>query len=252
MKRPLLSCVIPVKGPRPYWTEALESLQVQEMGDDLEIIIQDGDLQPDNGQSAALNRGFAKARGEWIFWLNADDILLNGALKTVRALIETRPDVRWIAGNTLYLDAKGRVTDARWYWRWERFLYQHLLIWTGGPSAFIHRSAIERVGGFDENLRYTMDIDYWMRLARAGYRYRVASQPLWGFRIHAQSLTTSGANDAAVQAERKLLEKRYNCRFPYFWRFCLRVVNSLQGAYWKAARLRRKWTGIPARAITFP
>ncbi len=251
MKKPLFSCIIPVKGERPYWADALASLQAQEMGDDLEIIVQDADREPDHGQSDALNRGFAKARGEWLFWLNADDILLNGALKAVRRLIEARPDVRWIAGNTLYLDAEGRVTDARWYWRWEPFLYKHMLIWTGGPSAFIHRSAIERVGKIDENLHLAMDLDYWMRLARAGYRYAVASQPLWGFRIHAQSLTMGGANDAAVQAERKLLEARYNCRFPRFWRFFLRVVNTLEGAYWKAARLRRKWAGVHARTITF-
>lgn len=44
MKRPLFSCVIPVKGERPYFDEALESLLSQGMGDDLEIIVQDGDV----------------------------------------------------------------------------------------------------------------------------------------------------------------------------------------------------------------
>ena len=44
MKRPLFSCVIPVKGERPYFDEALKSLQNQGLGDDLEIIVQDGDV----------------------------------------------------------------------------------------------------------------------------------------------------------------------------------------------------------------
>ena len=44
MKRPLFSCVIPVKGPRPYFDEALRSLLSQGMGDDLEIIVQDADV----------------------------------------------------------------------------------------------------------------------------------------------------------------------------------------------------------------
>lgn len=43
MTRPLFSCVMPVKGPRPYMDEALESLYAQGMGDDLEIIVQDAD-----------------------------------------------------------------------------------------------------------------------------------------------------------------------------------------------------------------
>ena len=60
---------------------ALESLRSQGMGSDLEIIIQDADVEPDQGQSDALNKGFAKAKGEWLFWLNADDVLLPGVLK---------------------------------------------------------------------------------------------------------------------------------------------------------------------------
>ena len=60
--------------------EALDSLYMQGMGDNLEIIVQDADIEPDKGQSDAFNKGFAKARGEWFFWLNADDILLPGAL----------------------------------------------------------------------------------------------------------------------------------------------------------------------------
>ena len=87
MLRPLFSCVMPVKGERPFMKEALASLEAQGMGDDLEIIVQDGDIEPDCGQSDALNKGFAKAKGEWLFWLNADDVMLPGALKAVKERI---------------------------------------------------------------------------------------------------------------------------------------------------------------------
>ena len=67
--------------------EALASLYAQEMGSELEIIVQDGDVESDTGLSDALNRGFAKAHGEWLFWLNADDVLLPGALEAVKSVI---------------------------------------------------------------------------------------------------------------------------------------------------------------------
>ena len=90
MNNPLFSCVIPVKGDRPFLGEAIDSLKAQGLGDDLEIIVQDADVESDAGQSDALNKGFAKARGEWLFWLNVDDVLLPGALKKVRELISRR------------------------------------------------------------------------------------------------------------------------------------------------------------------
>ena len=114
MKHPLFSCVIPVKGARPYFDEALRSLQNQGLGDDLEIIVQDADekelavssqrlavseggldgirwyREEDLGQSDALNKGFKKARGEWLFWLNADDVFLPGALKSLEFRVKSK------------------------------------------------------------------------------------------------------------------------------------------------------------------
>ena len=138
MNRPLFSCVIPVKGERPFMKEALASLEAQGMGEDLEIIVQDGsgelfecsdcsidrlksagadirwERESDCGQSDALNKGFAKAKGEWFFWLNADDVLLSGALEKVKATIcrasatRDRGSLDWIVGDQHSIDSAGR------------------------------------------------------------------------------------------------------------------------------------------------
>ena len=96
----MFSCVIPVKGDRPFFGEAVDSLKAQGLADGLEIIVQDADVEPDDGQSDALNKGFAKAKGEWLFWLNADDVLLPGALGKVKDFInrvERVDRVDWVA-----------------------------------------------------------------------------------------------------------------------------------------------------------
>ena len=242
MKRPLFSCVIPVKGERPYFDEALESLMSQGMGDDLEIIVQDGDFltqrhegseaqrgeknseslslcvekniegvrwykEEDKGQSDALNKGFAKARGEWLFWLNADDVLLPGALKNLTQRLRGTEDcggacgasgVEWIAGDMVTIDAEGRVLRCLRD-RGKKGEYAGRPIRVFGPSSFFRRELFERVGGLDVNLRYCMDTDLWCRFREAGAWFKKTGSYVWGFREHELS-TTTGAKKPGEQA----------------------------------------------------
>src|SRR6266446_8236636 len=64
--------------------------------------------EPDEGQSDAIMRGFAKAKYEWVTWLNSDDIQTNNALRKVDATVSQDPDVDVIVGNGHYMDREGR------------------------------------------------------------------------------------------------------------------------------------------------
>ena len=116
--------------------EALASLSSLGLDDELEVIVQDADVEPDAGQSDALNKGFAKAKGDWLFWLNADDVLLPGALKKVADRIREIGQIEWIAGDTVYIDEQGKVKEVRTDARWRSWFGRRLTAWTGGPSAF--------------------------------------------------------------------------------------------------------------------
>lgn len=231
---------MPVKGNRPFIDEALASLHSQGMGGDLEIIVQDGDVESDGGQSDALNKGFSKARGQWLFWLNADDILLPKALMKVADAIRSpvrdgRP-LEWIAGNTVYLDETGRKKDTRWNGRWHSVLNRHLPTWTFGPSAFFTRDLWSRRGGFDPELRCSMDIDLWTRWAMAGERYRMLPDYIWGFRWHSGSLTAGGDNLQRQLQERRIIAERYGFGHQRFWRFVARVTQLLDGSWFHRER----------------
>ena len=263
---PLFSCVIPVKGDRPFFGEAIDSLKAQGLGDDLEIIVQDADVEPDDGQSDALNKGFAKAKGEWLFWLNADDVLLPGALGKVRDFIsrvegggvdsrkerkERKDDGRvdWIAGDTVYLDEKGIVKDVRTDAKWRSWFGKKLSVWTGGPSAFFRRELWEKRGGFAADLKYAMDIDFWTRWAQAGEKFVGLGDYVWGFRVHGGSQTMNGENSAAQIAERKAIDAKYGVSSDGFWRNVTRVASVLDGSWRKrksdTARLNgRLWSEI--------
>ena len=244
--------MVPVKGERPFFGEAIDSLKSQGLGDDLEIIIQDADVEPDVGQSDALNKGFAKARGEWLFWLNADDVLLPGALKKVRDFInrvEHVERVEWLAGDTVYLDEKGIVKDVRTDAKWRSWFGKKLSVWTGGPSAFFRRELWEKRGGFAADLKYAMDIDLWTRWAQAGEKFVGLGDYVWGFRVHGGSQTMNGENSAAQIAERKAIDAKYGVSSDGFWRNVTRLASVLDGSWRKrksdTTRLNgRLWSAI--------
>ena len=250
-ERPLFTCVVPVKGKRPYFAEALASLKSQGMGDELEIIVQDGDVEPDNGQSDALNRGFVKARGEWLFWLNADDILLPGALKAVAEVIRAKPAARWIVGNTAYLNQEGCVRWCVWDSGW-KCAYRGLPVQVYGPSAFFRRAVWKEVGGFDLSLHYTMDVDLWCRFRLAGFWYVKVPRLIWGFRLHPGSKTCAAQErkfSPPVAREMALGCGRYGvkCRpYSYFWAHFIRLLN---GDYLRAAILTWEHRGKPIGAV---
>ena len=208
MGMPLFSCVVPVKGARPYIDVALESLRLQGMGDELEIIVQDGDVEADVGQSDALNKGFAKARGEWLFWLNADDVLLPGALDKVRRLIDGKgsDQVNWIAGNQMMIDEGGRVIRCSVGNSWHDFLYRHSVPHVYGPSSFFRKTLYQRVGGFDVTLKFCMDWDLWIRFMKEGARYRRIDEYLWAQRQWDGSKTQRKLS--ASESERQQAEVR--------------------------------------------
>ena len=245
----MFSCVVPVKGPRPFFEEAMESLRQQGLDDDLEIIVQDADVEPDAGQSDALNKGFAKARGEWLFWLNADDVLLPGALKKVLDRINGIDRINWIAGDTVYLDEKGIVKDVRTDAKWRSWFGKKLSVWTGGPSAFFRRELWEKRGGFAADLKYAMDIDLWTRWAKAGEKFVGLGDYVWGFRVHGGSQTMNGENSSAQIAERKAVDAKYGVSSDGFWRNVTRLASVLDGSWRKrksdTARLNgRLWSEI--------
>ena len=242
---PLFSCVVPVKGLRPYMEEALDSLRLQGMGDELEVIIQDGDVEPDAGQSDALNKGFAKAKGEWLFWLNADDVLLPGALKSLEFRVQSLEfrKVEWIVGDTVYLDEKGVVQDVRTDAKWRPWFGKKLSVWTGGPSAFFRRELWARYGGFDT------DIDLWTRWAKAGEKFVGLGDYVWGFRMHEGSKTMGGGDRSVQREELARIDARHGVSSDGFWRNLTRAVNVMDGSWSKRRSDARRLSGLEWRTV---
>lgn len=152
----------------------------------------------DKGQADAINKGFARATGEILTWLNADDMLAPGALAAV-ALAFATSQADLVAGICVIHD-QGRVLhrhltaaadgplaleellDLEGGWLEGEFFYQ--------PEVFFSRALWHRAGGrVDDGLYYSMDYELWLRFAEAGAVLHGIGRPLALFRVHAEQKT---------------------------------------------------------------
>jgi glycosyltransferase involved in cell wall biosynthesis len=186
-QRPLFSIVIPTLNQGSFIEDTLLSILWQGY-DNVEIIVVDGGStddtpavleryrpwisvlisEPDRGQSDAINKGFRRASGSILAWLNSDDFYLPGAFRTVLGCFTADPGGRWVIGS-------GDIVSAD-----QRFL-RHVPAREGSQetllaiendcfllqqSCFWRASLWQEAGGVDEGLSLLMDYDLWWRFSQ--------------------------------------------------------------------------------------
>ncbi|MDA3890629.1 MAG: glycosyltransferase family 2 protein [Salinivirgaceae bacterium] len=142
--------------------------------------------EEDRGQSHALNKGFKKATGDIIAWINSDDYYLPDTLLFVAEIFEKYPDVDIIYGDVINFTGK-----KEFYYKVAEFEPLDFLsrISIHQPGVFWRTSLLEKVGFLNETLHYAMDYDLWMRLFFS-YKSLKIDKPFAKFRMHAGSKTT--------------------------------------------------------------
>jgi glycosyltransferase involved in cell wall biosynthesis len=123
--------------------------------------------EPDGGQSDALNKGFGRATGEIVGWLNSDDLYCPGALHQVGRYLDCHPEVDALHGSLYIIDGEDRLLDA--YWSGPFGMAQATYIFHVGlnfhqQTLFWRRELMGRAGMIDRTLNFSMDRDFIIRL----------------------------------------------------------------------------------------
>lgn len=142
----------------------------------------------DKGQSDAIHRGFQKATGDIMAYLNSDDMLAPGTLHYVAEFFERNPDVDFIYSHRCTVDS---VNKALWYWILPRHNNYLMMRWDLIPqeTAFWRRSLFEKAGNIDPQYRFAMDYDLFVRYMLDGKLKRV-NRFLGAFRQHDAAKTS--------------------------------------------------------------
>jgi glycosyltransferase involved in cell wall biosynthesis len=161
--------------------------------------------EPDKGQSDALNKALALARGSIVGWLNVDEFYLPRVLDEVMGYFTTHPETDVLFGDAAVTDEDGR---------YESLLGQHVFsssvlrsrCFIPTCTFFVRRSALDG-WQFDTGLRVVMDWDLYCWLSHRGATFGYLGHAVAGFRSHPAQVTASG--HAASRSEWPVLNARY-------------------------------------------
>jgi glycosyltransferase involved in cell wall biosynthesis len=158
----------------------------------------------DGGQGAAINRGFRLATGDVVAWVNADDFYLPGALARVADAYRADPTASFFFGDGWRVDEAGQKVGNFFPGGRVRFHEPALVFglnYVLQPAAFINRGHLAAVGYLDPALKYGMDSDLWIRLARRAAPVAVPNA-LAASREYAATKTATGAFERAEELRR--------------------------------------------------
>jgi len=224
---PKISVITPSYNQADYLEETIRSVLLQKYPN-LEYLVIDGSSrdgsvdilkkydkwidywvsEPDEGQTQAINKGVEKATGDWIIYINSDDILYPGALLKVGRKAQEQPGATWIAGSTQVFgaegnynikkpDTKGIEKPGNWI-SYKVHVPQH--------SSFVRSDIYRELGNYDENLQYVFDLEFGLRMGFNGLKPMVIDDVLAGFRIHGSSKTEQ-SRLPFLREQEELIEK---------------------------------------------
>jgi glycosyltransferase involved in cell wall biosynthesis len=215
---PLISVIIPVYNGEETIRETIESVLKQVCTDFELIVINDGSTDatlarierikdsrlkvfsyPNAGQAVSRNRGISHALGEYISFIDADDLWTPDKLETQLKALQDNPQAAVAYSWTKCIDESGQYSRRGSHISVTGDVYGKLLLIDfieNGSNPLIRAQAIAEVGGFDETMVPSEDRDLWLRLA-ARYHFVAVPSPQILYR---QSVNSESANVLRMEA----------------------------------------------------
>ena len=186
--------------------------------------------EKDQGQSDALNKGFAHCTGDIYGWLNSDDIYLPGTFKNIASIFSQNKDKKIIFGDWLFINVNDHIIDYHHAFNFNLNHFKYEGFHINAQSMFWRRSVHENFSGFQINLRSTMDYQMILEFGiNEGERsFARIPQPFGAFRRYKEQKTAKMTVE--ILNEHKLISTRYKFLDKY------KLIGKIKRLYFRFRR----------------
>lgn len=275
---PIVSVIIPGYNPVVYLPETVESVLNQTVSELELIVVNDGSTdntlevaksyetdprvtvidQKNQGVSVARNRGFAESKGQYIAFLDADDVWLPNNLEAKIQKFQRDPELGLVHTDVAIINEHSQKTGEVKRGK-EGYILNDLLLWNGdcipAPSSIlVKREAVESAGGFDPNLSYGADQDFFFRVA-AQYKIGRIPEPLGLYRVHGSnmSLNIGMLEKDSLMNYKLAAERGMFANASLRRRAFAKMYRILAGSWWKNGKNKRRGLYFAIKAtLTWP
>ncbi len=220
MKNKRLLVITPCYNNAEYVIEAIESVQksvTQGKFDIVHVVIENGStdssrkileqvnypnvekiyIDTNDGPTPARNLGVSQFSGDYVFFLDADNILFQNSLRYLFDVLE-QTDAKWVYGDFLACSEHGKYIIGRDYWGgYQHTVEDYMVDMLTGCHFFQYNTlfryeVFHEVGLFNPDIHYTHDLDFCLRLLFKGYLPVYLNSPLYLHRFHETNLSKLG------------------------------------------------------------
>lgn len=157
-------------------------------------------IEPDNGQTDAIIKGFQMATGDIICWLNTDERYTPGALAHVAEYFKINTSVDFLFGNCTFIGSDGSLIKEKKEYGYDFNMLLYYGCYIPSCSTFVRRHVIDNGCLLDASFKICMDFDWYVRIAAAGYKF--AHTP-----INLAQFTWHDTNISRIFVDRRIEER---------------------------------------------
>jgi glycosyltransferase involved in cell wall biosynthesis len=179
--------------------------------------------EKDKGQADGVNKGFSKATGEIIGWLNSDDLYYPGAIAAAVEAFRLHPEASFVFSDVESIDEHGNPFNLMRYGDWK---LQDLMTFRiiGQPGVFMRRVVLEQAGYLDLSYNYLLDVQLWLRMAAITEPFYVPGAVWAAARIHSDAKNIAHAQDFGAEAFRLA---KWICKEERFYPLSGKLFNKI-------------------------